>query len=247
MRKHTSNAWTQTLSEATLAARTGVCASVVEGSGPNHLRAFVEPWVAVARDERWGEGTSTTGFDTGISASMLEELRQQLMDCARHVVDLDWNAFAAARSGPLSAWCEESAQPDQPASDAYADVLKKGGWERVLAGHPALARLACVRQQLWCTAQRELGGRLRRDRALLERSFGEGRALGPLGAVHGSLSDSHCGGRSVSELRFGSGVTLFYKPRSLAAEAFYTRLISWLSATGFPYEGRAARDRKSVV
>ncbi|WP_002636955.1 type 2 lanthipeptide synthetase LanM family protein [Myxococcus hansupus] len=102
----------------------------------------------------------------------------------------------------------------------------------ILGRYPVLARQAVERIASWEHASLELMQRLAQDAPALWRHFNGGEAPGRLVEVQGGLSDPHRGGRSVSVLRFESGLQLVYKPRPLAAEAAFQHLLAWLNARG---------------
>ncbi|HEV2062957.1 MAG TPA: type 2 lanthipeptide synthetase LanM family protein, partial [Thermoanaerobaculia bacterium] len=71
--------------------------------------------------------------------------------------------------------------------------------------------------------------RVEQDRALLRERFG---AAGALCEIETGLSDRHADGRTVARLRFAEGPNIVYKPRSVAIEAAWSALLSWLSENG---------------
>ncbi|GHH02110.1 type 2 lanthipeptide synthetase LanM family protein [Comamonas sp. JC664] len=102
----------------------------------------------------------------------------------------------------------------------------------ILGRYPVLARQAVERIASWEHASLELMQRLAEDAPALWRHFNGGEAPGPLVEIQGGMSDPHRGGRSVSLLRFESGLQVVYKPRPLAAEAAFQNLLAWLNARG---------------
>ena len=70
------------------------------------------------------------------------------------------------------------------------------------------------------------------DRPLLGSTFPHLREAGALVRIEGGAGDVHGGGRSVLRLQFAAGDQLIYKPRSLAAEVHFFRLLSWLNERG---------------
>lgn len=55
---------------------------------------------------------------------------------------------------------------------------------------------------------------------------------GTLVEVTGGIGDLHKQGRSTLKVRFSSGFQLMYKPRSLAIDAHFQRLLAWINARG---------------
>ena len=88
-------------------------------------------------------------------------------------------------------------------------------WNR----YPVLARRTVLCIERWLAAAEEMLGRLVRDLPQLRGTFG---LRGHCAHMQGGLSDPHHQGRTVWVLTFGRGCRVVYKPRSLAIdEAFY--------------------------
>ncbi|WP_018353404.1 type 2 lanthipeptide synthetase LanM [Longispora albida] len=90
-------------------------------------------------------------------------------------------------------------------------------------------------------------GRLLRSWAVAREEFAT-HLLAGLGALAGrlpgtdvtairqvrfELGDQHRGGRSVGFVEFGDGTQVVYKPRSLAVDESFQRLLAWVTAKGF--------------
>lgn len=107
----------------------------------------------------------------------------------------------------------------------------------LLALYPVLARKAVLRARTWIATSRELLERLTADWRLLRRELlaesAPGEGPGPLAEIDGGAGDSHRGGRSVALLRFASGLRLVYKPKPLAGDVAFGRLLEWLNGRGF--------------
>ncbi|KZD10530.1 type 2 lanthipeptide synthetase LanM family protein [Oceanibaculum pacificum] len=145
-----------------------------------------------------------------------------------------FEAFAPRRPTPppLAALLDETpAAVPRAAYDAFAADMAAGGLERLLAAHPGLARSIDILLAHTLDAALEMAVRLRDDSAALA-AFVPGWSAGvpALAAVEFGLSDPHAEGRSVAGLRFADGARLAYKPRSLAVEAGFERLVRWLGA-----------------
>lgn len=103
----------------------------------------------------------------------------------------------------------------------------------VLERYPVLARQVVLRLEQWLYACTELLWRLAADAGAIAAQFHDGRPLGQLRDVYGSLSDPHRDGRSVFVLAFDSGFEIVYKPKPLGLEVAFQRLLTWLNARGF--------------
>jgi type 2 lantibiotic biosynthesis protein LanM len=102
-----------------------------------------------------------------------------------------------------------------------------GSAEGFFGTYPVLARLTATMAASWSVAAAELAVRLENDRPLLERDL-VGAELGALVEVEGGRGDAHNGGRTVAVLVFAHGHRVVYKPRSLAVDVEFQRLLGWL-------------------
>ena len=103
----------------------------------------------------------------------------------------------------------------------------------LLRHYPVLARQAIERAAQWVSAAGELIERLAADRQRLCDAFSPDADLGLLVEVKSGAGDPHRGGRTVTTLRFAAGRQLVYKPKPMAVEAAFQRLLRWLNAHGF--------------
>jgi type 2 lantibiotic biosynthesis protein LanM len=91
--------------------------------------------------------------------------------------------------------------------------------------YPVLGRVVVETIDAWIDASEELARRLHDDWADLQRAYG---LVGPLRAIARDAGDTHGRGRAVAILVFATGGRVVYKPRSLAVEAGFQRLLAWM-------------------
>ncbi|HLX09424.1 MAG TPA: type 2 lanthipeptide synthetase LanM family protein [Thermoanaerobaculia bacterium] len=111
----------------------------------------------------------------------------------------------------------------------------------LLRRYPVLARQAARRAELWVSAGGELVDRLAADRRRLRAAFSPDRDPGRLLEVVAGAGDPHRGGRTVTLLRFASGLRLVYKPKPLAVEAAFQEVLRWLNGRGLAVPLRPLR------
>jgi type 2 lantibiotic biosynthesis protein LanM len=115
-----------------------------------------------------------------------------------------------------------------PPRDAYistvAGVLNDGA-AGLMRSRPALARLLATRVECWVRTLTEFARHLEDDRPLLERVFNGDEPLGALVSGGRGISDSHNGGRAVVVCRFESGTKIVYKPRDMAVDEAWNRIV----------------------
>ncbi|MDC0712072.1 type 2 lanthipeptide synthetase LanM family protein [Stigmatella sp. ncwal1] len=171
-------------------------------------------------------------MDPGLDAMLLGALASQLHELASRVLILELNV--ARLMDRL-----QGATP-QERFHHFSTVLlgEPGTRAALLEEYPVLARLMATLLERWWAAGLEFLAHLAEDRALLEETFLEGRTLGPLVALQGGVSDLHRGGRGVFLLRFGSGLRLVYKPKSLAVDHRFQRLLHGLNGAGLRHPHR---------
>jgi type 2 lantibiotic biosynthesis protein LanM len=100
----------------------------------------------------------------------------------------------------------------------------------LLEEYPVLARKARRHIDNWVAASAAFLGHLQADWQLLQ--VGLLTDPGPLVEVSGGAGDSHRGGRGVLVACFASGQRLVYKPRSLAIDAHFQEILSWVNERG---------------
>jgi len=106
---------------------------------------------------------------------------------------------------------------------------------------PVALRQIALLVDTWIAALVELAGRIGRDRPALAERFAAGRDPGAVESVSQLPSDRHNGGRGIFRVRFAAGIDLVIKPRSLAIEVAWERLLARLAALGFAELPPAAR------
>jgi type 2 lantibiotic biosynthesis protein LanM len=103
----------------------------------------------------------------------------------------------------------------------------------ILRRYPVLARQVTETIGRWVDYSLEILAHLAADAARLRAVFASGRELGTLTEATAGLGDAHRGGRSVVRLRFDSNLALVYKPRCVAVEAAFQRLLEWTCERDF--------------
>lgn len=94
---------------------------------------------------------------------------------------------------------------------------------------PVLARLLVKAIDDWTNATTETMQRLAADREVIVRELLAGRDPGAVAEIGDENADPHDGGRRVLILRFESGQRVLYKPRSLAVDIAFARIVAWLA------------------
>jgi type 2 lantibiotic biosynthesis protein LanM len=130
---------------------------------------------------------------------------------------------------------EERLQGDSP-QQRFADFLQQlarpGQMLALLEEYPVLARQLLELTERQVTHMLELLQRLCVDWQEICQLFSPTGDPGVLSAVQTGAGDVHQGGRSVTILTWSSGLRLVYKPRSLAIDAHFQQLLTWLNAHG---------------
>ncbi|MFP5288673.1 MAG: type 2 lanthipeptide synthetase LanM, partial [Thermoanaerobaculia bacterium] len=111
----------------------------------------------------------------------------------------------------------------------------------ILRQYPVLARALVETVDRWVLVSLELLERLARDMPRLAALFSDGVEPGPLVELRTGLGDPHRGNRTVSLFRFASGLRLVYKPKPVAVEAAFQRLLDWTIEKGFSPAFRTLR------
>ncbi|WP_257458075.1 type 2 lanthipeptide synthetase LanM family protein [Archangium lipolyticum] len=123
--------------------------------------------------------------------------------------------------------------PQQRFQDFVRGLRHREAALSILRHYPVLARRLVEQLANWERAALEMLRHLALDARDIRGHFTGAARMDRLVEAEGGISDSHRGGRSVFLLHFASGFRLVYKPRSLAVEAAFQRLLSWLDGRGF--------------
>ncbi|HEX5848037.1 MAG TPA: type 2 lanthipeptide synthetase LanM family protein [Rubrobacter sp.] len=196
---------------------------------------ILAPFVLVARERLAGRAAAYGGL---LSAGARTDLERTLLRSLSFASgELFLAEFEAMRAQEQSSWDRLFALAQDPEGRSlYRRFVRRsgeGGMASLFRRYPVLARHLGTISQLWVEANEEFLGRLEEDLPELERLFGDER-FGEVVGLGSSLSDPHCGRRSVLALTFASGRKVVYKPKDMGTEAAYHRLLAWLNERGAP-------------
>lgn len=103
----------------------------------------------------------------------------------------------------------------------------------ILNRYPVLARILTESTQRFMTNTKTLVLRYNQDYMDIKNIFLKEEAI--LQSVSFGLGDNHKNGQTVSILEFNNGDKLIYKPRSLATDISFERLLTWLNNKNLSY------------
>jgi type 2 lantibiotic biosynthesis protein LanM len=176
---------------------------------------LIEHALTLARDHR------PLPFEPyGIARHLVESVLLTLLTMLRPAAALELNA--ARLEGRL-----EGSTAQERFQGFVQQLGTPVGAATFLHEYPVLARILATRIETWVQAAREFLSRLAEDWINL-RTFPAWKADDTLTAVK-PVGDPHRGGRRVMLLRFASGFEITYKPRSLAAEGNFQKLLLWVN------------------
>jgi len=179
-------------------------------------------------------------------ASLERSLLWRLAKVSECALMMEFSAtrFQAANSGADFAQALLGQAPRSRYQAFVRDTLR-GGLVQLFRTYPVLARLVATVIDQWVLANSELIQRLHADRNELKQAFGIRLSAGAVVDLDPALSDPHHGGRAVVILKFAAGAKVVYKPRDLALEAAFWKLIAWLDARqpALPFKPLTLLDR----
>ncbi|HEX6204028.1 MAG TPA: type 2 lanthipeptide synthetase LanM family protein, partial [Thermoanaerobaculia bacterium] len=123
------------------------------------------------------------------------------------------------------------ATPEERFADYVDGLARPAGARALLAEYPVLARRAAETVAAWVAASGELLAHLAADHPHLGEMIGGG-APGWVKVLHCAAGDPHRGGRAVAIVELESGARAVYKPRPLAVDLAFQRLLAWLAERG---------------
>lgn len=122
--------------------------------------------------------------------------------------------------------------PEQRFTHFLDQLASPGQLLALLEEYPVLARQLVALTRRLIGHGIELFQRLCADWTEIRQLFAPAEDPGLLSAIEIGAGDTHQGGRSVTILTWSSGLRLVYKPRSLAIDAHFQQMLSWLNAHG---------------
>ncbi len=116
--------------------------------------------------------------------------------------------------------------------DRYVDFMQRfaatnEGRLTLFEKYPVLARLLATRTLQTIEIIIEIAARLESDANKISEQLLGGKPLTKVSCIKLGLSDPHLNGRSVTILEFANSAKIVYKPRSLAIDLAYAKLIEW--------------------
>lgn len=185
----------------------------------------------------------TPSFIEDLAFGLLEEL------CllSHHALLGRFNAFVtSSRHAGEARLSRLSGKGDSSAYDDFLATLAADKGKRFFTDNPVILRLLRIRLEYWLKNSAYLIKSLYRDRLLVERELGmapfqQVERLWPL------RSDSHHEGKTVCIVQTDQGEKIVFKPRSLALELGFMRILSHLNQTAGTALFRIMRmlDRKT--
>ena len=117
----------------------------------------------------------------------------------------------------------------------------------LLEEYPVLARQVVTSINHWVTFNVEFIEHLTKDWKEIKEIFSPHEDPGTISEIKGGAGDSHRQGRSVIVVKFSSGFQIVYKPRSLAVDIQFQKLLTWLNERGDhpPFRTLKVLDRET--
>jgi type 2 lantibiotic biosynthesis protein LanM len=222
--------WTETLREILLSdLETGDAISdrCLNSEDPIPFEEIFLLFVRVARQKLIAQtDTSYQLLSEEAHTSLERSLLRHLASICAQCLQLEFSAFRALKQSSLSRLLGQL--QSSVSNEQYQDFVKRlttGGLLPFFQKYSVLARLVAIAIDFWVEATAEFLQRLRSDVPTIEQTFL--RDIGQVVAIEPFLSDPHNRWRSVVSLTFASGLKLIYKPKNLALEVAYFKLLSW--------------------
>ena len=166
-------------------------------------------------------------------------LLDRLSRIAAPILLEEFAAWRPAGIGLLNELIGAAASAGRQRFEAFVSAHLTDGWARIFDHYPVLAALTVRVVDHWVAFCAEFLAHLRTDQPLLAEHFGRsGEPLGEVTQLRFGLSDTHRQGRCVIAVRFAAGVQLAYKPKALAIDRAFARLVDWCNAQGLPLDLR---------
>ncbi len=219
---------------------------------PLPFEPFFQPFLAVARQalaQRVANPPLTETARLTLEWSLIEQLSELAIPTLL-------GAFQEFRSGgdPMRAFLRQYLKKSEgsPSQEQYWAFLRTWCGDHLaiqLQEYSVLGRVLATATLHWVEATAEFLQHLQTDWPLLEQTYARPGALKRVTGLKPALSDPHQRGRRVIGLNFDNGLRLVYKPKSLALEVAFARLLTWIGERAgeslLPLEAPVTLDRQT--
>ncbi|MES2176460.1 MAG: type 2 lanthipeptide synthetase LanM family protein [Gemmatimonadota bacterium] len=198
---------------------------------PVPMEEALLPFVRFARTRLAARTRASTMSDVALAAFEQDLLRSISSICANALVQ-EFFAFRAAQQSPLERGLAGKRTPPQHLYRRWLERMRTGGLTEFFRRFPVAARLTATVTDQWIDVTQETIDRLVADKNDIQALFADGVDIGGVVSANAGLSDAHSGGRTVAIVTFASGLRVVYKPRDLALESRWFRLLQWANDRG---------------
>ncbi len=224
-------AWLDRLEAVVAAVQRRDPAAFRDGPPDDQERPFGELSAAIAtyaRRQLAGEPVEAV-LPASAVESMAEWLRARFQKRFVRLLYVEFKTFLSAHDpGLAAAGPGDFEEPPTDRYEAFVAYLFSGGFADLCVEYPAFGRLLATQLRQWEEQLREIARWLRADREQLDERFGPEDGLGAVVALEPLADDTHGDGRAVIRVGFESGVSVAYKPRSVAAGATFYEVLDRL-------------------
>jgi type 2 lantibiotic biosynthesis protein LanM len=233
---HPLPAWTNTLNAVmrSLAAHSESVDRCLHPEAPIAFQEVFIPVIQVARQQLIQQvGKRHSLLSDNAYAGLEHSLLARLSQLCFQTFELEFKLFVMQHQSKLDQLLNRlNAQPSQGQYQNFVQHLLTGKLRSLLQEYSVLARLIATVVDFWVSAIAQMIQHLDEDWTAIAQTFQPDTELDQVSGVRPFLSDPHHNGQTVIGLRFASGLTLIYKPRSLALDVAYYDLIDQLNQQG---------------
>jgi type 2 lantibiotic biosynthesis protein LanM len=241
LRRHASlPTWAQTLHEVLQLSNPVSRDRSIDAQAPVPFEEVLLPFVRWAR---WrcqaAARDAALTFEPSALAALEHRWLEWLSGWAARTLWLELQLTRLDHGSPLDKWIHDD--PPRNAYRALVDRLRDDGLLSFFLEYSVLARVLATGATLCADAGAEMILRFSNDAEAVGRVCGIPVDGARVNEVSAMLSDPHHGLRSVAVLTLTNGARVVYKPRSLAIEEGFYRLLHDLEGCGAPIELRRLR------
>ncbi len=197
--------------------------------------AFGPVWSALTHHElaRLQSSCAAAVPEAPLAAEAWDDLRHDLLNnlcgVSAYCLAAEFAVFKNLEGESLSGFDAES----DAAFRAFILKFQEDGFRAFFGEYPVLLRVMAVLLENWRRNMTLFVSRLTEDWPEVVRLFVVGGAPARARHVQFGVSDPHEGGKTVAVLESEGGARFLYKPKSLAAEAWFGAYLDGIGAAGF--------------
>lgn len=193
------------------------------------------PFIEVAKKELKAKlGKKYTIITNNAQIQLERSLLKELVNISAFCFNFEFSVYKATHASSLFMFANKVGDSNsKQLYNSFINQILDDGIISFFEEYSVLAKLICVRIELWIENINNFALRLYSDESKIKKAFKIEVDLGKVDSIVRGISDSHNYGKSVMIVQFCSGLKLVYKPRDLGLEKAFFNFLKWFEQQKF--------------